>query len=58
MIYNLLKRQIDRATKFTTKKAEELQEKLDVFLLMDRITEAEYKELTEKLASKTERAAQ
>ena len=56
MIYNLLKRQIDNKIKFTEKEAEELQNKLDVFMLMNRISDTEYKELTEELKAKTEKA--
>lgn len=47
MLYRTLKRMIERGQ--TTG----LADKLDVFYAMGRITEAEYKELTELLAEKT-----
>ena len=47
MLYRTLKRMIERG------QAANLTEKLDVFYAMGRITEAEYKELTELLAEKT-----
>ena len=46
MLYNILKRMIERGQ--TT----DLAEKLDIFYAMGRISEAEYKELTELLAEK------
>ena len=47
MLYRTLKRMIERGQ--TTG----LAEKLDVFYAMGRISEAEYKELTELLGEKT-----
>lgn len=47
MLYRTLKRLIERG------QTANLAEKLDVFYAMNRITEAEYKELTELLAEKT-----
>lgn len=42
MIYNLLKTKIERGTY----NKEELKNKMDVYLLCDRITEEQYNELT------------
>lgn len=47
MLYRILKRMIERD------QTAGLAEKLDIFYAMDRITEAEYKELTELLSEKT-----
>lgn len=47
MLYRTLKRMIERG------QVNGLAEKLDVFYATNRITEAEYKELTELLAEKT-----
>ena len=47
MLYRTLKRMIERG------QTAKLAEKLDVFYATNRITEAEYKELTELLAEKT-----
>ena len=46
MLYRTLKRMIERG------QTNGLAEKLDVFYATNRITEAEYKELTELLAEK------
>lgn len=46
-LYNTCKRMIERG------KTNGMQKKLDIFFANDRITEAEYKELTELLAEKT-----
>lgn len=46
MLYNILKRMIERD------QTAGLAKKLDVFYAMGRISEAEYKELTELLAEK------
>ena len=47
MLYRTLKRMIERG------QTANLAEKLDVFYAMGRITDAEYKELTEMLDEKT-----
>ena len=47
MLYRTLKRMIERG------QTNDLAEKLDIFYATGRITEAEYKELTELLAEKT-----
>ena len=47
MLYRTLKRMIERG------QINGLADKLDVFYAMGRITEAEYKELTEMLNEKT-----
>lgn len=47
MLYRTLKRMIERG------QINGLADKLDVFYAMGRITEAEYKELTEMLTEKT-----
>ena len=54
MIYNLLIKQIDKKNKFINTEAKELQDKIDVFYLANRINKNEYQELTEKLKLKTE----
>lgn len=46
MLYNLCKRMIENKN-FTSK--EDMQHKFDVFLLGNRLTEEEYKELTQML---------
>lgn len=47
MIYNLLKRTIQKGTFIGT--PESMQEKLDVYFFVERITEEQYKELTDLL---------
>ena len=47
MLYRTMKRMIERG------QTAGLAEKLDVFYAMGRITESEYKELTEALAEKS-----
>lgn len=49
MVYNLLKRMLEQDN-YGTK--EEFQEKLDTFYALNRITKAQYEELTGILASK------
>ncbi len=51
MTYTVCKRLIELKS-FTQEEADDLQNKLDVFLLNDRLTQAEYEELTGMLASK------
>lgn len=51
MTYTVCKRLIELKT-FTVEEASELQTKLDVFLLNDRLTQEEYEELTALLAGK------
>lgn len=57
MIYTLLQRQVTRKDKFTKKEAEDLQNKMDVFFLAERITQEEYQTLTNDLKAKTEAVA-
>ncbi len=51
MTYEVCKRLIDLKS-FTQEEADELQNKIDVFLLNDRLTQGEYEELTGMLAGK------
>lgn len=51
MLYRICKRMIDRG------QTEGLAEKLDIFFAANRLTEAEYKELTELLAAAEKEAA-
>jgi len=45
-------KQLINIKEFTQEGADDLQNKLDVFLLNSRLTQAEYEELTTMLASK------
>ena len=54
-MYDLIKRKIDKKKIFTKAEAEDLQSKLDLFLLMDRMSKSEYEELTKALTAKTEK---
>mgnify|MGYP001045169992 FL=1 len=51
MTYTVCKRLIE-LKEFTQEEAGDLQNKLDVFLLNDRLTQTEYEELTGLLAGK------
>ena len=51
MTYIVCKKLIELKA-FTQEEANDLQNKLDVFLLNNRLTQAEYEELTTMLASK------
>lgn len=51
MTYTVCKRLINNKD-FTQEEVDDLQNKLDVFLLNDRINQSEYEELTSLLASK------
>lgn len=51
MTYAVCKKLIELKT-FTQEEANDLQNKLDVFLLNDRLTQSEYNELTSMLAGK------
>ena len=53
MLYNMLKRQVNRKAGFTVTSAEDMQNKLDTFFLVGRISDEEYKELTELLKANT-----
>lgn len=52
MAYIVCKKLIELKA-FTQEEANDLQNKLDVFLLNSRLTQAEYEELTALLVSKT-----
>ena len=56
MLYNMLKRQVERKIGYTLEQAEDMQNKLDTFFLVGRITDEEYKELTELLEANTKKA--
>ena len=51
MTYTVCKRLIE-IKEYTQEQADDLQDKLDVFLLNDRLTREEYEELTALLAGK------
>lgn len=51
MTYTVCKKLIELKN-YTQEQADDLQSKIDVFLLNDRLTQEEYEELTEFLASK------
>lgn len=51
MTYTVCKRLIE-IKEYTQEQADDLQDKLDVFLLNDRLTREEYEELTGLLAGK------
>lgn len=51
MTYEVCKRLIENKD-FTQEQADDLQNKLDIFLLNNRLTQNEYNELTALLASK------
>lgn len=55
MTYTICKRLIELKD-FTQEEADDLQAKLDVFLLNHRLTQTEYEELTGLLAGKVEAA--
>lgn len=52
MIFILLQKQIDKYISFPKENAEELQNKIDVFYLANRIKKDEYESLTEALKNK------
>ena len=53
MIYNLLIKQIEKLNIESSVDSKELQEKIDVFYLANRINKEEYQKLTEGLKLKT-----
>lgn len=52
MTYNACKKVIQNTTYTSQAQKDEMQQKLDVFLLNDRITQDQYTELTNLLADK------
>ena len=52
MTYIICKRVIENTTYKSQQEKDDMQLKLDVFLLNDRLTQAEYEELTQLLAEK------
>lgn len=57
ILYNLIERQIDIKEKFNAEEYEELRNKIDIFLLGNRLSEDEYNTLVKALDAKKEEIA-